>query len=139
MIKKIQKDTEYAVTSMKQGKLEVDSGKERANKAGEVLKEIISGAEKVTDVAALVAAASEEQSASAEEISKNIESISSVTQQSAAGSQQIAKSAEDLSNLTQNLERLISHFKIDEEKNIGYKPKRQITGMASLSKEYEHV
>ncbi len=106
MIKKIQKDTEDAVTSMKQGKMEVDNGKEMANKAGEVLREIITGAEKVTDVAALVAAASEQQSASAEEISRNIESISSVTQQSAAGSQQIARSAEDLSNLTQNLERL---------------------------------
>ncbi len=139
MIKKIQKDTEDAVTSMKQGKLEVDNGKEMANKAGDVLKEIISGAEKVTDVAALVAAASEQQSASAEEISRNIESISSVTQQSAAGSQQIARSAEDLSNLTQNLERLISHFKIDEEKNIGYRAKRQLTGSANLSREFEHA
>ena len=139
MIKKIQKDTGDAVSSMKQGKLEVDSGKELANKAGEVLKEIIAGAEKVTDVAALVASASEEQSASAEEISKNIESISSVTQQSAAGSQQIARSAEDLSNLTQNLERLISHFKVDEEKNIGTKHIPQLKGKSDFHQEYEHV
>ncbi len=112
MIKQIQKDTIEAVNSMKQGQSEVDSGKELANKAGEVLRDIISEAQKVSDVAALVAAASEEQSASAEEISKNVESISSVTQQSASGAQQIAKSAEDLSNLTNNLEKLIDHFKI---------------------------
>ncbi len=118
MIKQIQKDTVEAVESMKQGKHEVDNGKDMANKAGEVLREIIAEAQKVSDVAALVAAASEEQSASAEEISKNVESISNVTQESAAGSQQIAKSAEDLSNLTSNLENLMSHFKISENSKV---------------------
>lgn len=139
MIKKIQKDTVDAVNSMKQGKLEVDKGKELADKAGEVLKEIITGAEKVTDVAALVAAASEEQSAAAEEISKNIESISSVTQQSASGSQQIARSAEDLSNLTQNLERLISHFKINDEKKLDFKPKSKALNKANISYDFENA
>ncbi len=118
MIKQIQKVTIEAVNSMKIGKTEVDKGKELADKAGEVLKEIITESQKVTDVAAQVAAASEEQSVSAEQISKNIESISSVTQQSAAGSQQIARSAEDLSNLTQKLEKLISHFKINLDSSI---------------------
>ncbi len=123
MIKQIQKDTIEAVNSMKQGQSEVDSGKELANKAGEVLRDIISEAQKVSDVAALVAAASEEQSASAEEISKNVESISSVTQQSASGAQQIARSAEDLSNLTNNLEKLIDHFKISNAGNTKIKEK----------------
>ncbi|MHB1687844.1 MAG: HAMP domain-containing methyl-accepting chemotaxis protein [Ignavibacteriaceae bacterium] len=123
MIKQIQKDTVEAVESMKQGKHEVDSGKEMANKAGEVLREIIAEAQKVSDVAALVAAASEEQSASAEEISRNVESISNVTQESAAGSQQIAKSAEDLSNLTHNLENLMSHFKISDNHKLQAKEK----------------
>ncbi len=117
MIKQIQKDTTEAVDAMKKGKQEVDAGKELANKAGQVLNDIIEGAQKVSDVAALVATASEEQSATAEEISRNIESISSVTQQSATGTQQIARSAEDLSNLTQNLEKLISHFRIEEGKS----------------------
>lgn len=119
MIKKIQKDTGEAVQSMQEGREEVDKGKSLANKAGEVLDEIISNAQKVSDVAALVAAASEEQSATAEEISRNIESISSVTQQSASGTQQIARSTEDLSGLTQNLERLVSHFKVDQADEVG--------------------
>lgn len=118
MIKQIQKVTTEAVDSMKQGKIEVDRGKSLADNAGEVLREIISEAEKVTDVAALVAAASEEQSAAAEQISKNIESISAVTQESASGAQQIAKSAEDLNNLTQRLETLIGHFQIEEHQEV---------------------
>lgn len=119
MIKQIQKVTTEAVESMKQGKIEVDRGKSLADNAGDVLREIISEAEKVTDVAALVAAASEEQSAAAEQISKNIESISTVTQESASGAQQIAKSAEDLNNLTQRLENLIGHFQIEQEEVHG--------------------
>lgn len=118
MIKKIQKDTSDAVQSMNQGREEVDKGKALANKAGEALNEIITNAQKVSDVVALVAAASEEQSATAEEISRNIESISSVTQQSASGTQQIAHATEDLSGLTQNLEKLVGHFKVDNVENI---------------------
>jgi methyl-accepting chemotaxis protein len=114
MIRAIQKDTGEAVSSMKQGTEEVDSGKELAHKAGESLKEIISASENVLDVISQVASASEEQSAAAEQISKNIESISSVTHQSAAGVQQIARASEDLNQLTENLQRLISQFKINE-------------------------
>ncbi len=113
MIKQIQRDTEEAVVSMKQGTAEVEKGKELADKAGQSLKSIIHSAEEVVDMSTQVAAASEQQSATAEQISKNIEAISSVTQQSTAGVQQIARAAEDLNNLTLNLQELIAMFKIE--------------------------
>lgn len=119
MIKQIQRDTTGAVESMQQGTVEVDKGKELADKAGESLKQIITGAEEVVDIASQVAVASQEQSAAAEQISKNIESISSVTQQSAAGVQQIARAAEDLNRLTDNLQNMISQFKISVESGNG--------------------
>lgn len=117
MIKQIQKDTGEAVSAMKEGTNEVQKGKEMANRAGEVLGEIVVGAEKVTDIVAQVAAASEEQSNAAEHISQNIEAISSVTQQNASGIQEIARSAEDLNRLTTNLEHLIGRFNISTEKS----------------------
>ncbi len=120
MIKKIQKDTEEAVESMKKGTDEVESGKKSAVKAGEVLSEIVNGAEKVTDIVVQVAAASEEQSAAAEQIGKNIEAINSVTQESSSGIQQIARAAEDLNRLTNNLQELISHFKIDDKEKSSF-------------------
>ncbi len=117
MIKQIQKDTEGAVISMEEGTKIVEDGKKLADKAGNSLKQIIGGAEKVVDIITQVAAASEEQSASSEQISKNIEAISSVTQQSSSGIQQIARAAEDLNRMTDNLERIVSKFKLsgDEE------------------------
>jgi len=117
MIKQIQKDTSGAVESMNQGTIEVEKGKELANKAGDSLKQIIAGAEIVVDLISQVAVASEEQSSAAEQISENIEAISSVTHKSAEGVQQIAEAAEDLNRLTNSLEELISKFKI---KNNGF-------------------
>ncbi len=117
MIKKIQKDSEEAVFSIKDGTAEVENGKLLANKAGNVLKEIISNAEKVTSVSMQVSDASEVQASAAEQITRHIESISNVTKESAQGIHQIANTSEDLSRLTVNLQDLINKFKISNSAN----------------------
>ena len=120
MIKQIQSDTFGAVSSMEVGTKEVEQGKTLADKAGESLIKIISGADEVVNIISQVAAASEEQSAASEQISRNMEAISNVTQQSTAGVFQIAKAAEDLNRQTDNLEKLISRFKISGSNVSGY-------------------
>jgi methyl-accepting chemotaxis protein len=115
MIKQIQKDTFGAVESMSKGTEEVEKGKALADKAGESLKEIITGSDMAVDVITQVAVASEELSGTSEEISKNLERINNVTQESTAGISQIAKSSENLNQLTINLQELISRFKISDE------------------------
>jgi len=112
MITQIQRDANDAVASMNEGISEVEKGKESASRTESVLKEIIQGAVKVSDVVGQVAAASEEQAAAAEQIGKNIEGINKVTQQSGLGTQQIAKSSEELNNLTETLQNLLLRFKI---------------------------
>jgi len=131
MIKHIQKDTEGAVKSMQQGTKEVENGRNLAQKAGDSLKEIIMGADSVTDIVTQVAAASEEQSRSSEQITQNIELITNVTQQSATGVRQIAHAAEELNQLTSNLQSLISAFKVND--SVYYK-RNEI-----LSEETEYV
>ncbi len=118
MIERIQADTNGAVQSIDEGNSEVEKGKNLANEAGASLKNIIDSTDKVLGMVNSVAMASEEQSAVAEQISKNIETISNVTHQASAGTQQIAKSAEDLSRLTNNLLIQIGKFKIN---NASYK------------------
>ncbi len=117
MIKKIQQDSEEAVVSIKNGTTEVENGKVLANKAGNVLKEIIFNAEKVTSVSMQVADASEVQASAAEQITRHIESISNVTQETASGIHQIASASEDLNRLTVNLQDLINKFKISSSDN----------------------
>ncbi len=119
MIKTIQKDTSEAVASIKEGTAEVEKGKEKAYRAGEVLNKILESSKKVSDIVIQVAAASEEQASAAEEIGKNIEGINNVTNESATGIQQIARSAEDLNRLTNDLQNLVSQFRFESgSKNI---------------------
>jgi methyl-accepting chemotaxis protein len=121
MIKQIQNDTSEAVVSMNKGTEQVEKGKILANKAGDSLKEIINASIRVVDEVSQVATASEEQSATAEHINRNIESINNVTNETATGIQQVARAAENLNNLTNSLQQLVDTFKISndkEEKNI---------------------
>jgi methyl-accepting chemotaxis protein len=114
MIKQIQKDTSEAVVQMNLGTEEVEKGKDLAKKAGESLMDIIKASVSVVDDINQVASASEEQSATADQISKNIEAISNVTNESSAGIQQVARAAEDLNRLTEGLQNMINKFKLDE-------------------------
>jgi methyl-accepting chemotaxis protein len=68
----------------------------------------------VVNISTQLAAASEEQAATAEQITRNIESISNVTNKSTGGVQRIARAAEDLNNLTVNLQEVVSKFKLDD-------------------------
>jgi methyl-accepting chemotaxis protein len=124
MIQKIQKETDGAVSSIIKGTAEVEKGKALADQAGHSLEQIIISAREVEDMSIQVAAASEEQSATAEQISKNIDGINNVSRQSAEGVQQMARAAEDLNRLTNKLQEMVSTFKIDidplKQKNVSY-------------------
>jgi methyl-accepting chemotaxis protein len=113
MIKKIQSDTGGAVRSMEEGTKEVDEGITLADRAGEALQEIVQTSQKVTDMVAQIAAASEQQSSASEQISKNVEAINSITQETAGGTEQVARAANELNVLTEELRNIISQFHLE--------------------------
>jgi methyl-accepting chemotaxis protein len=127
MIKQIQGETTGAVNAMEEGTKEVEKGKELADKAGVSLREIVEVSQRVTDMVAQIAAASEEQSSASEQISKNVEAISTVTGQTASGTQQIARAAEDLNRLTENLQQLVGRFKLS---NAGAQRSASLSSMS---------
>ena len=114
MIRKIQQETANAVESMQKGTSQVGEGISLADNAGKSLRNIVDISQKVTDMVAQIAAASEEQSSASEQISKNVEAISSVTHESMTAIQQIARSAEDLNRLTEHLEQTLSRFHLSK-------------------------
>jgi len=126
MIKQIQKNTEVAVASMREGTNEVEKGKELADKAGKSLTQIIKSSEQVVDLSVQVASASEEQSATAEHISKSISNIGTITNESASGIQQVAKALSNLNRMTTNLHELLSNFKCGDNSNTT-KMKKQLS------------
>ncbi|MCK9279875.1 MAG: methyl-accepting chemotaxis protein [Melioribacteraceae bacterium] len=124
MIGKIQSDTNKVVDSMKEGSIEVNSGKVLAHKAGESLREIIKVSDEVLDVVSQVAVASEQQSRSSEQISSNVEAISKVTNETASGIQQIASAADELNRLTGNLKNSINKYQYSDTKEEKYSIKQ---------------
>lgn len=114
MIKSIQNETQNALLSMREGTEKVQLGKELANKAGIALNEIILSTQKVSDVIAQVAVASEEQSKASDEIAKNVNRINNVTQETSKGIEQIAGAIEDLGKVAHHLQQSIAKFKVDD-------------------------
>ncbi len=114
MITHLQAETHQVVESIQEGKVEVEVGKELAQKAGMAIRKIAESSEKVIDVISRVATASEEQAATSEQITKNIEGINNVAQESADGVQQIAQAAEDLNRITNRLHDLVGRIKLEE-------------------------
>jgi methyl-accepting chemotaxis protein len=112
MIKGIQQQTEDAVNSMEAGIQEVDKGRDLADKAGTSLNEIVSMAQRVTEMIGQMATASDEQSSAAEQISKNIEHISSVTKETATGAQESAAAAEELNRQAESLKKTVEMFRV---------------------------
>jgi methyl-accepting chemotaxis protein len=115
MIKGIQSETTEAVNSMETGIKEVDQGRELADQAGNSLTEIVNMSGSVMDMIQQIATASEEQSAAAEQISKNVESISAITQETANGAQQSAAAAEQMNRQAEGLQEMVTRFKVSTE------------------------
>lgn len=112
MIKNIQKETDGAVSVMEAGTKEVADGVKLANEAGQALNMIVEAVDKVNDMIAQIATASEEQSAAAEEISNSIEGIASITKETAEGSRQTSTASYELSRMATELRGMVGQFKI---------------------------
>lgn len=112
MIETIQGETEDAVEAMAQGAQEVEAGLRLADNAGTALRSIVAGAQTTEQTVAMIAAATEEQSATSEEIARSIESISAVAAEAAQEVNRIADSTTGLKALTEEIESRLSHFEL---------------------------
>ncbi|MGB0766902.1 MAG: methyl-accepting chemotaxis protein [Phycisphaeraceae bacterium] len=110
-IQAIQDETTTAVDKMNAGTQEVTTGVEKAEQAGDALKQIVASAQDVSAMVQSIAAAAEEQSAASEEVSRNIEQIAMVTRQTSEGTNQAAAAATQLSQRAETLQQLVGQFK----------------------------
>ena len=120
MIKTIQSEAEKAVLAMQRGSAEVNEGIRLADKAGEALSRVVTGADSTVEKVMQIAAASEEQSATSRQIASAVEQISSLSEKAATDIQQITHSTDSLNRLTEQLNQLVSTFQIN--KNIQITP-----------------
>jgi len=130
-IKAIQNDTQEASESMDEAHKVVNKGKQATAKTETVLKDIIQSVTQAMDMVGQIAAASEEMSAGAEEISKNVEAISAVTKESASGAEKMSSVAEQLDRETESLRNLMGRFTlVGDKENATAEYKSDRTGLA---------
>jgi methyl-accepting chemotaxis protein len=133
MIKAIQKETKGAVAAMVEGVLQVESGTVEAAKSGDALRDILTQVNDVAMQVNQIATAAEEQTATTSEISSNMMQITQVVQDTAGGAHQSATAAAQLSGNAEELQRMVSHFKLQRATSRGEAAEKNRWGVAALN------
>ncbi len=111
--KSIQENSELIATAMQT----FDQIFSNIQSTSDMIDDMIAGVSKVDDVAANVAAISEEQAASADEILETSRNMVEQAQSITASSQDVADNSQELANTSANLTSYVQKFKIEREED----------------------
>ncbi len=111
------------------------SSVEIAEKAGELLAQIVPDIQRTSELVQEITAASNEQNNGAEQVNNAIQQLNQVIQQNAAGAEEAASTSEELSSQAEQLQDTIAFFHIEDgmvkerKENV-----RKISGFAKSEK-----
>jgi len=89
------------------------SSVEVAEKAGQMLTQIVPDIQKTAELVQEISAASNEQNSGAEQINAALQQLDQVIQQNATAAEEMASTSEELSSQAEQLQNAIGFFKID--------------------------
>lgn len=112
IITALQTNSSAAVKVMAHGKTKADTSVTHAAQAGDSLQSITSSVDTINDMNTEIASASEEQSAVAEVITRNVTAIQDASTQTAQGAQQTATASSELLSLASRLQILVGQFRV---------------------------
>jgi len=111
-IDRLQASARDAVTVMDEGKAQADSSVAYTEKTNGSIVSIIESVGMISDMAAQIASAAEEQSAVSEEINRSIVSMNSVSEEVSVGADQTAQASHDIAQLATKLSGMVRQFKV---------------------------
>ena len=112
MIEELQERTKQAARTMQEGNEHAHTGVEEVSKAGDALQKIAGAVTTITEMNTQIATASEEQSAVAEEINRNVVSISDLADAAFEHAGGTLRTSEALHELSHELDEQVHRFKI---------------------------
>jgi len=112
MIEKLQHGTKDSAQAMEASVKLAEDAVERAHGGTDALHKITDAIVRIDDMAAQIASASEEQSAVAEEINRNITAISDSARDTVTASTESSHAGEEMATLASELNGLVNQFKI---------------------------
>jgi aerotaxis receptor len=110
LIAKLQQTASSAVLTMESGHRQAQEGVARVMEADQALIGISEAVANITDMATQIAAATEEQTAVADEISRNISTIASLADETAEQAQHSALLSEELTGTAGTQYSLVERF-----------------------------
>ncbi len=113
MITAIQTGTSQAVNSMQAGVARVSAGVHMAERAGEAMEKIKSGAERVVRSVNDISAALKEQSAASNEIAANVEKIAQMAEENNAAVAGTTATAHELERLAAGLQGEVRRYRVN--------------------------
>ena len=111
-IERLQVGTNNAVSAMSNGQEKAETAGEKAIEAGEALQTISSAIDNITNLNALIAVASQEQTSVSEEINRSLNKLHEASNDSSVGAQQISQFSAELYSLSEGLETMVKKFRI---------------------------
>ncbi|KPX61603.1 methyl-accepting chemotaxis protein, partial [Pseudomonas syringae] len=112
LIARLQSGTQQATTVMDSSRELSTSSVELTRRAGGSLESITKTVSAIQAMNQQIAAAAEEQSATAEEINRSIINVRDVSEQTSAASEETAASSVELARLGNHLQVLVSRFTV---------------------------
>jgi len=83
-----------------------------AERAGNLLNEMVPSIKRTSELVQEITAASEEQSSGVGQISSAMSQLNQITQQNAASSEEMAATAEEMNGQAEQLQQLMAFFKL---------------------------
>lgn len=111
-IERLQSGVAKAVQAMHAGSSKARDSVERAAGVDQVLADTTASVQRISDMAAQIAAACEEQSSVTEEIARNITDIRELSNEAASNSAEGMQASQQLSALSQRLAALVGRFRV---------------------------
>lgn len=112
----IQTGTNAAVLATEQGTGVVESGVERAERARQIIDQLVATIREGAKAGQLIAASAHQQNVGVEQIAQAMAEINQATGESVAGAQQSQLAAEDLTELARQLREMTDKYKIAEDR-----------------------
>lgn len=112
MIATLQQGVKEAVNAMEVGINQVDDANDKANQAGQALKEIVASVDNITELNTHIATAAEEQSSVAESINRSIIAISDIAEHSTNSALELSESVLNLTKLANSMRNQVSAFRL---------------------------
>ncbi len=109
-----------------------------AEKAGNLLNDIVPDINRTSELVQEITAASEEQTTGAAQINSAMMQLNQVTQQNAASSEELAATAEEMSGQAEQLQQLIAYFKVSGSAESFQRPAPQQHKNSPKKTNYSH-